>query len=79
MTDKPRLQLPRITVAAVVPDGDRYLLVEEMTAEGLKLNNPAGHLDPGESPEQEEPAEHPHDELRARRAARVGGAPRPVE
>ena len=30
----------------------RYLLVEEHTPEGLKLNNPAGHLDPGESPQQ---------------------------
>ena len=29
------------------------------------------HL-PGESADQDEPAEHPHDELRARRAARVG-------
>lgn len=29
-----------------------YLLVEEATPEGLRLNNPAGHLDPGESPEQ---------------------------
>ena len=26
------------------------MLVEEETSEGLKLNNPAGHLDPGESP-----------------------------
>jgi 8-oxo-dGTP pyrophosphatase MutT (NUDIX family) len=25
-------------------------LVEEHTPEGLRLNNPAGHLDPGESP-----------------------------
>ena len=30
----------------------QYLLVEEHTPEGLRLNNPAGHLDPGESPEQ---------------------------
>jgi 8-oxo-dGTP pyrophosphatase MutT (NUDIX family) len=40
---------PSVTVAAVVEHAGRYLLVEEMTAEGLKLNNPAGHLDPGES------------------------------
>jgi 8-oxo-dGTP pyrophosphatase MutT (NUDIX family) len=39
-------------VAAVVEQGGRFLLVEEMTADGLKLNNPAGHLDPGETPEQ---------------------------
>ncbi|MEY4751403.1 MAG: hypothetical protein RIQ60_3617 [Pseudomonadota bacterium] len=43
---------PSVTVAAVVEQGGRYLLVEEHTPEGLRLNNPAGHLDPGESPEQ---------------------------
>jgi 8-oxo-dGTP pyrophosphatase MutT (NUDIX family) len=46
---------PSVTVAAIVDDGGqppRFLLVEEHTAEGLKLNNPAGHLEPGESPLQ---------------------------
>jgi len=43
---------PSVTVAAVVEQGGRFLLVEEMTPDGLKLNNPAGHLDPGETPEQ---------------------------
>jgi 8-oxo-dGTP pyrophosphatase MutT (NUDIX family) len=43
---------PSVTVAAVVEDGGRYLLVEEHTPEGLRLNNPAGHLDPAESPLQ---------------------------
>ena len=41
-----------MTVAAVIERDGRVLLVEEHTAEGLRLNNPAGHLDPGESPEQ---------------------------
>lgn len=41
-----------MTVAAVVEHGGRYLLVEERTPDGLRLNNPAGHLDPGESPLQ---------------------------
>jgi 8-oxo-dGTP pyrophosphatase MutT (NUDIX family) len=45
---------PSVTVAAVVErhrDGrSEFLLVEEHTPEGLKLNNPAGHLDPEESP-----------------------------
>lgn len=41
---------PSVTVAAVIERGGRYLLVEEHTPEGLRLNNPAGHLDPGESP-----------------------------
>jgi 8-oxo-dGTP pyrophosphatase MutT (NUDIX family) len=43
---------PSVTVAAVIEHGGRYLLVEEHTPEGLRLNNPAGHLDPGETPEQ---------------------------
>lgn len=41
---------PSATVAAVIERQGRFLLVEEHTPEGLKLNNPAGHLDPGESP-----------------------------
>src|SRR3954467_2887341 len=43
---------PRVTVAAVIEREGRFLLIEEETSEGLKLNNPAGHLDPGESPAQ---------------------------
>ena len=42
--------LPRITVAAVIERDGRFLLVEEETSDGLRLNNPAGHLDPGEAP-----------------------------
>jgi 8-oxo-dGTP pyrophosphatase MutT (NUDIX family) len=41
---------PSVTVAAIVERAGRYLLVEEHTPEGLRLNNPAGHLDPSESP-----------------------------
>jgi 8-oxo-dGTP pyrophosphatase MutT (NUDIX family) len=36
-------------VAAIIERGGRYLVVEEQTPEGLRLNNPAGHLEPGES------------------------------
>lgn len=43
---------PSVTVAAIIESTGRYLLVEEHTPEGLKLNNPAGHLDPAESPLQ---------------------------
>ena len=43
---------PNVTVAALIEREGRFLLVEEETSDGLKLNNPAGHLDPGESPEQ---------------------------
>lgn len=40
-----------MTVAAVIEQDGRYLLVEEHTADGLRLNTPAGHLEPGESPQ----------------------------
>jgi 8-oxo-dGTP pyrophosphatase MutT (NUDIX family) len=40
---------PSVTVAAVIERQGRYLLIEEHTPEGLRLNNPAGHLDPDES------------------------------
>jgi 8-oxo-dGTP pyrophosphatase MutT (NUDIX family) len=47
---------PSVTVAAVIErqglDGPQYLLIEEHTPEGLRLNNPAGHLEQGETPEQ---------------------------
>ena len=42
---------PNVTVAAIIEHDGRFLLVEEHTRDGLKLNNPAGHLDPGESPQ----------------------------
>ncbi len=43
---------PNVTVAALIERDGHFLLVEEDTADGLRLNNPAGHLDPGESPIQ---------------------------
>lgn len=43
---------PNVTVAAVIERDGRFLLVEEETEQGLRLNNPAGHLDCGESPAQ---------------------------
>lgn len=43
---------PSVTVAAIIERDGRYLLIEEHTPEGLRLNNPAGHLEPGESPLQ---------------------------
>ncbi len=39
---------PSVTVAAIIERGGKFLLVEEHTQDGLRLNNPAGHLDPGE-------------------------------
>jgi 8-oxo-dGTP pyrophosphatase MutT (NUDIX family) len=40
---------PSATVAAIIEKDGKFLLVEEHTSEGLRLNNPAGHLDQGES------------------------------
>jgi 8-oxo-dGTP pyrophosphatase MutT (NUDIX family) len=40
---------PSVTVAAVIERGGRFLLVEEEADGRRVLNQPAGHLDPGES------------------------------
>lgn len=40
---------PNVTVAALIERDGRFLLVEEETEDGLRLNQPAGHLDEGES------------------------------
>jgi len=40
---------PSVTVAAIVERDGRFLLVEEHTNRGQLFNQPAGHLDPGES------------------------------
>lgn len=40
---------PNVTVAAVIEQDGRFLLVEEETVDGLRFNQPAGHLDAGES------------------------------
>jgi 8-oxo-dGTP pyrophosphatase MutT (NUDIX family) len=40
---------PSVTVAAVIECDGRFLLVEEETAAGVRLNQPAGHLDAGET------------------------------
>ena len=39
---------PRVTVATVVADDDRFLMVEEEVHGELRLNQPAGHLEAGE-------------------------------
>jgi 8-oxo-dGTP pyrophosphatase MutT (NUDIX family) len=38
-----------VTVAAIIESGGRFLLVEERVDGRIVLNQPAGHLDPGES------------------------------
>ncbi|WP_095124497.1 NUDIX hydrolase [Pseudomonas sp. Irchel s3a12] len=41
--------LPHITVATIVEDNGRFLMVEEHKAGRNVLNQPAGHLDPDET------------------------------
>lgn len=40
---------PHVTVAAVVEQAGKFLLVEEHTSAGVLFNQPAGHLEMGES------------------------------
>ncbi|OQK18266.1 NUDIX hydrolase [Methyloprofundus sedimenti] len=40
---------PHVTVAAIIERDQRFLLVEEETVNGIAFNQPAGHLEPGES------------------------------
>ncbi len=48
MTADPRFWQPDVTVASVVLDAGRVLMVEEHVAGRLVLNQPAGHLEPDE-------------------------------
>lgn len=43
---------PHVTVAALIERDGLLLMIEERTPEGLKLNQPAGHLDAGETLQQ---------------------------
>jgi 8-oxo-dGTP pyrophosphatase MutT (NUDIX family) len=45
----PETWAAHVTVAAIVERDGRFLLVEEHTADGLRLNQPAGHLEAGET------------------------------
>ena len=40
---------PNVTVAAVIERDGKFLLVEEETAQGIRFNQPAGHLEADES------------------------------
>jgi ADP-ribose pyrophosphatase YjhB (NUDIX family) len=40
---------PHVTVAAVIEHNHQYLMVEENISENTVFNQPAGHLEPGES------------------------------
>jgi 8-oxo-dGTP pyrophosphatase MutT (NUDIX family) len=43
------LWLPHVVVAAIVERDGRFLLVEEHTSDGLRLNQPAGHWERDET------------------------------
>jgi 8-oxo-dGTP pyrophosphatase MutT (NUDIX family) len=45
----PETWKPSVTVAAIIERDGRFLLVEEETSDGVRFNQPAGHLDPNES------------------------------
>ena len=51
-----RVWKPNVTVAALIERDGRFLLVEEETEDGLRFNQPAGHLDEGESLVADRPA-----------------------
>ena len=40
---------PSVTVAAIIERNGSFLLVEEETSDGIRFNQPAGHLEPNES------------------------------
>lgn len=40
---------PNVTVAAVIERDGRFLMVREHTVDGIRFNQPAGHLEQGES------------------------------
>jgi len=40
---------PHVTVAAVIKKDNKFLLVEEYTNKSIAFNQPAGHLENGES------------------------------
>ena len=40
---------PHVTVAAVIERDGKFLLVEEETSQGVRFNQPAGHLEANES------------------------------
>ena len=47
--DEESVWRPHVTVATIVPNAGRFLLVEEEIRGQMLINQPAGHLEPGES------------------------------
>ncbi|MES2322459.1 MAG: NUDIX hydrolase [Pseudomonadota bacterium] len=48
----PHIWKPSVTVAAIIERDGQFLLIEEETSDGVRINQPAGHLDPLETLEQ---------------------------
>ena len=44
-----RVRRPAITVATITESEGRFLVIEEQTRAGVRLNQPAGHVESGES------------------------------
>jgi len=40
---------PAVTVASIIERDGLFFMIEEDTSDGRRINQPAGHLDPGES------------------------------
>ena len=38
---------PAVTVASIIERDGLFLMIEEDTSDGRRINQPAGHLDPG--------------------------------
>ncbi|MCU6432463.1 NUDIX hydrolase [Undibacterium sp. Jales W-56] len=47
-----RIWKPSVTVAAIIARDERFLMIEEETEDGVRINQPAGHLDPDETLQQ---------------------------
>jgi 8-oxo-dGTP pyrophosphatase MutT (NUDIX family) len=45
----PEVWKPAVTVASIIERDGLYFMIEEDTSDGRRINQPAGHLDPGES------------------------------
>lgn len=49
LTMKSDTWAPHVTVASIVERDGRFLVIEEHTSAGLRINQPAGHLEAGET------------------------------